>query len=250
MNYTIAEEFVLPSKGLVYGQNVNPNVKLRSMTTVEEMKRLSPSERQYKNLCEVIDDCLVEKPGISSYDMCLADYQFLLHKLRIVTYGSSYNISTRCPGCGFTHDVSMNLDSFPVVEYEDSMKDDLTFTLPQTKKEVTIRLQTPRMIDDINVKVAERKKRGKGAVAVDNTLSLTVQHLIHTVDGVKLDAVKIEDFVNDLPMMDTNYIIRKAEKLVERFGLDPYEKEVCPLCGLTYDNYFRLTSEFFGPTID
>ena len=249
MSYTIAEEFVLPSKGLVYGRTVNPNVKLRSMTTVEEMKRLSPSERQYKNLCEVIDDCLVEKPGISAYDMCLADYQYLLHKLRIVTYGSSYRIMTACPGCGFTHEVNMNLDSFTVTEYEEHMKDELTFTLPQTKKEVTIRLQTPRMIDDINAKVNERKKKAKGAT-IDNTLSLTIQHLIHSVDGVKLDAVKIEDFVNDLPMMDTNYIIKKAEKLVERFGLNPYEEEVCPLCGLVYDNYFRLTSEFFGPSVD
>jgi hypothetical protein len=84
-NYSIAEEYTLPSLGKVYTQKINPLVKLRSMTTEEEMKRLSPSERQYKNLCDIIDDCIVEPIGISAYDMCIADYQFLLHKLRIVT---------------------------------------------------------------------------------------------------------------------------------------------------------------------
>ena len=103
-NYSIAEEYVLPSRGKVYSQNVNPNVKIRSMTTEEEMKRLAPSDKTYKNLCEIIDDCLVENPGISSYDMCLADYQFLLHKLRVVTYGPDYPITSKCPFCRSDND--------------------------------------------------------------------------------------------------------------------------------------------------
>ena len=60
------------------------------MTTVEEMRRLAPSEHTYKNLCELIDDCMVEPIGMSVYDMHLADYQYLLHRLRIVTYGVDY----------------------------------------------------------------------------------------------------------------------------------------------------------------
>ena len=78
-DYTVAEEFTLPSLGKVYSEKVTPVVKLKSMTTNQEMKRLAPGERAYKTLCEIIDECLVENPGISSYDMCLADYQFLLH---------------------------------------------------------------------------------------------------------------------------------------------------------------------------
>lgn len=68
-DYIIGESFTLPSKGLVYDKKVNPNIKIRSMTTEEEMKRLGHSELPYKLLSEIIDDCLVEKPGISSYDL-------------------------------------------------------------------------------------------------------------------------------------------------------------------------------------
>ena len=80
MEYTIAEEYELPSKGKVYSKEVNPKVKLRSMTTEEEMKRLGHSPYVYKMFSELIDDCLVEKPNISTYDMCLGDYQYLFYK--------------------------------------------------------------------------------------------------------------------------------------------------------------------------
>ena len=53
-DYTIAEEYTLPSLGKVYSENVNPIVKLKSMTTNQEMKRLAPSERSYKTICEKI----------------------------------------------------------------------------------------------------------------------------------------------------------------------------------------------------
>ena len=89
-DYTIVEECTLPSLGKIYTPKINPEVKLRSMTTVEEMRRLAPSEHTYKNLCELIDDCMVEPIGMSVYDMHLADYQYLLHRLRIVTYGVDY----------------------------------------------------------------------------------------------------------------------------------------------------------------
>lgn len=60
-NYTIAESYVLPSKGLIYDKEVNPKIKLRSMTTEEEMRRLSPSDTPYKTMCDIIESCMLEK---------------------------------------------------------------------------------------------------------------------------------------------------------------------------------------------
>ena len=80
-DYTIAERYTLPSHGLLYDKEINPEIKLRSMTVRDEMKRLSPvtDGTIYRNMAEIIDSCLVEKPGISAYDLCVGDYQFLLH---------------------------------------------------------------------------------------------------------------------------------------------------------------------------
>lgn len=84
--YTIAERYTLPSHGLLYEKDVNPEIKLRSMTVRDEMKRLAPvtDGTIYRNMAEIIDSCLVEKPGISSYDMCIGDYQFLLDRKSVV----------------------------------------------------------------------------------------------------------------------------------------------------------------------
>ena len=250
MNYSIAEEYTLPSKGKVYTQKINPIVKLRSMTTEEEMKRLAPTERQYKNLCDIIDACIVEPIGISAYDMCIADYQFLLHKLRIVTYGSEYRITSTCPYCNTVNEHTLNLNDLNVVEcsLEDLTKY-MEIDLPKTGKHIRITLQTPRMIDEVMIKNKELKKKSKGA-ASDATLVYTLISIINTIDGEYLDPVKKEEFVRNLPMMDTNYIIKHAQKLVESFGIDSRIESICGLCGLDYTGSFRFNSEFFGPSID
>lgn len=249
-NFSIAEEFTLPSRGKVYSQNVNPVVKLRSMTTQDEMKRLAPAERVYKNICEIIDDCILEDIGISSYDMCLADYQFLLHRLRIVTYGTEYKVNTSCPYCGSESHSAIDLSELNVRYFnqEDSTKY-REFTLPKTNKRIVIKMQTPRMMDDINTKSKELKKKSNNT-AGDTAFLFSLQEIIDTVDGIKLDPIKKEDFVRALPMMDTNFILRHAQKLSESFGIDTKLDRVCPICGLDYTGSFRVNSEFFGPTID
>lgn len=249
-NYSIAEEYTLPSLGKVYDKEINPVVKIRSMTTEEEMRRLAPSDKAYKNLCEIIDDCLIGGPDISSYDMCLADYQFLLHRMRIVTYGSDYHTSSRCPYCQNDNNDVVNLSELEVVPFNEKGFAKLTeFTLPKTGKTIKIRMQTPRMIDEINSRAKELQKKSRNT-AGDSAFLLTLQSLIDTVDGVKLDVIKKEDFVLKLPMMDTNYIIKHAQKLVESFGVNTALSKVCPICGLEYHSTFRVTSEFFGPSID
>lgn len=249
-NYSIAEEYTLPSKGKIYSGNVNPVIKLRSMTTEEEMKRLAYSDRPYKNLCEIIDDCMVEPCGISSYDMCIADYQFLLHKLRIVTYGSEYTTGSTCPYCQSVNQHTMNLSELPVIEADDEVIKNYTeFTLPKTGHKIQLRVQTPRMVDNVTVENNELKRKSKG-LSTDNTFILTLRSLVEKVDGNVIDPIKKENFLRKLPMMDTNYIMKHAQKLVESFGLDTSVVNKCPMCGLDYTSHFRLTAEFFGPSLD
>ena len=78
-DYTLTGTYTLPSLGKVYGdKKINPEITLRSMTTEEEMKRLNPSDKPYKVMADIIDACMIEKPGISSYDMCIGDYQSVI----------------------------------------------------------------------------------------------------------------------------------------------------------------------------
>lgn len=249
MDYTIAQEFVLPSKGLIYDREVNPNIKIRSMTTAEEMKRLAYSETPYKNMSEIIDACLVEKPGIPVYDMCIGDYQFLLHRLRMVTYGSDYNIQVTCPYCGSTHRTTIKLDKLDVLSIDEDINSLLEFELPVTGKKVKLRFQTPRTLDEIASRQKDLKTKATSN-DVDFTLPVLLQTIIEKIDGKVIDPAKLETFVRQLPMRDTNRILRMSEKINEKVGIKTELKHKCNSCRRQFNSSFRITSEFFGPTED
>ena len=248
-DYTIAESYTLPSLGKVYSETINPHVKIRSMTVEEEMKRLAPSDRPYKMLSEIIDDCLIEKPGISAYDLCVGDYQFLLHKLRVVTYGPDYKIITTCPYCGNKETSVINLEDLSVKAYSEDIEKYKEFVLPRSNKKIRIRMQTPRLLDDVTVKVQDFKKKATSFVG-DPAFLFTLESLIESIDDKPVNPLNIQEFIRKLPMMDTNFIIKNAQKLDEGVGLNTAIELKCSDCGLEYPATFRTTAEFFGPSID
>lgn len=249
-DYTIANSYTLPSEGKVYDREINPQFTLRSMTTAEEMKRLNHSDKPYKAMSEIIDDCLVENIGISAYDLCVSDYQYMLNKLRIVTYGPNYKIDSTCPYCGTVNKAVMNLDNIAVIPFNQDVFDKYSeFTLPSTEKRIKLRMQTPRMLDDVNFRSKEERRKNTNLTG-DPAFLFTLESLISTIDGSRPEQFKIGAFIQKLPMMDTNYILRASQKLVSSFGLESRLLHTCGVCGLDYTSNFRTTSEFFGPSID
>lgn len=259
MDYTIAETYTLPSKGKIYGIKFDPEVKLRSMTTNEEMMRLAHTDTPYKTLCDVIDACWVNKPdGVSSYNMHLGDYQFLLHRLRVVTYGSDYPVSSVCPVCGKVNRRKFDLDDLKLMPFNpdddkdiEEFKEAMTFPLPKSGKKIKIKFQTPRDLDEI-----AKETRAWKDVNPDNPRNqeylITLRHAVDLVDGQKLAEPMLNNFLIHLPLMDTNIIIQKATKINEKVGINTIIENTCsnPSCGANYKTSFRITAEFFGPTID
>ncbi len=251
-DYTIAEFGELPSKGKIYKENINPVVHLRTMTTEEEMRRLSPTDYPYKVLCSIIDDCLVEPIGISSYDMCLGDYQYLLHRLRVVTYGSEYPSSSFCPVCGRINKVILNLDELKILPFdEQEIEDILNLELPVKGSKIKLRFTTPRDLDEITKEEKEFQEANPDNEVNINYL-LQLKHSIDTVDGRRLDKIKLDVFLRQLAMKDTNAIYQNMIKINEKVGIDTHIQNVCtnPKCGARYATTFRITNEFFGPTIN
>lgn len=247
-NYTIHETYTLPSLGKIYDVEVNPNVTIKSMTTEQEQKRLAITDYPYKMLCEIIDDCIVDPIGISSYDMCIGDYQFVLYKLRTVTYGSEYNIDAKCPYCGYTRKETVNLDELSTMKYSEEFDKYRTFKLPKTEDEITLNIQTPRMLD--NVVNMTREYKAKFPDASDPTLTFTIKSLIQKVNDKKPDPMKIDQWIKNLPMADVNTIITYAEKMNSLIGVDTQLILHCDLCGLYHESSLTMGQEFFRPALN
>lgn len=246
--YTIAEGYELPSKGKIYDTRVDPHVELRSMTARDEMKRLSPSNSQFRKLADIIEGCMIEKPKVKVYDMALGDYEFLLHKLRIVTYGPDYKLAVGCPHCGHTFEAVANLEQLQVLDFdEEKFRELQTFQLPVSGDTIKLKFQTPRMLDDIESKTKEMKRKFREAELEFNLLIL-LEEIIDEVNGVKLDPMKAETYISKLPARDMTKIVNAVDALNECVGLDASLFVDCPHCHSEVKTFFRFGTEFFRPT--
>lgn len=250
-NYTVAEGYELPSKGLIYETaKVNSHVELRSMTARDEMKRLNPSSTPFKTLADIIEGCLIEKPAIHVYDMALGDYEYLLHKLRIVSYGDSYKMTLGCPHCGESVEATAHLEELELVDFDtEKFNSFRTFTLPRSGKIVSLKIQTPGMLDAIEVKVKEMKRKFKDAGIDFNTFVLLTT-IIDTVDGNTLTQLEMESFVNTLPVADMNKILHNIDNMNACVGLKNELSVNCDKCGGEIKTFFRFGLEFFRPSDD
>lgn len=248
--FTISEYFTLPSKGLVYNNKVASEIHMSSMTTRHEMQRLAPtSTSQFKVLCDIIDDCMIDKIDMSSYDMCTGDYQFLLFKLRTATYGSDITLKTTCPHCGKVYEVKFSIDDLPVISDIESFNKYRTFTLPKTGREITLNYQTPHMLDRV-IEAAKEYSDRVGSDAVDQTLVYTIKELINTVDGHKPDPINVDDWVRNLPMLDTNTIFAYSSKMDESIGIESKVEIGCNRCGKSHEVNIKPGPDFFRPEIN
>lgn len=247
-NYTIGEGTELPSKGLIYEPVIDAHVELRSMTARDEMKRQSPSTTQFKTLADIIEGCMIEKPKIHVYDMALGDYEYLLHKLRIVTYGDEYKMQLRCPYCGEEIETEAHLEELALKDFDiDKFNSLKTITLPRSGHVITLKFQTPRMLDEIESKTRELRRKFKTAeISFDLLVLLT--SVIDTVDGDKIDPTKLESFVEKLPALDMTRIVNAVDELNSLIGLDNALIVNCNKCGGEVRTSFRFGPEFFRPT--
>ena len=247
---TIQETFTLPSKGLIYNGRIGDRITLRSMTTRDEMLRLSPSDNAFESLCNLIDNCIISEDfRMSSYDLCIGDYVFLLYRLRAVTYGETYHCATNCPFCGSYSEHDISLDELEIKEYdEETINKYRQFILPVSGKEITLKFQTPRILDNIEEKVKEFKRKHK-EIGIDNRLVYTLVEIIDLIDGKNVDSYVVEEWIKNLSMKDTNIILQNATELNACIGLNTSTKVGCRFCGLDYEVKTRADMEFFRPAL-
>ncbi len=247
-DYTIMEGYELPSRGKIYAETVNPNIELRSMTARDEMKRLSPSSTPLKTLADIIEGCCIEQPAIHVYDMALGDYEFLLHKLRIVTYGEDYKVSLRCPECGEIIETIAKLGQLSVKEFDEEEINSLrTFSLPKSGHIISLNFLSPRLVEEISVKAKDMKRRYKNATIDFDTL-VRLQANIDLVNGEKKSEVELENLITNLPALDLQKILNNIDKLNVKIGLDNILYLTCPKCGEEVTTFFRFGPEFFRPS--
>ena len=196
-------------------------------------------------MCEILDSCILDKIPISSYDMCIGDYQYLIHKLRIVTYGPDYEVTTICPSCGKNFNFCINLDSLEKKEFDSATIENLINVRLSNGDLIRLKMQTPRDLDEIDKGIKTYSKESNE----DYSLPLNIVTFIQSVNGEELSFTEKFEYVKQMNMNDTLTLLDSATKLNNSIGVDINIHTKCTECQEDVNTYFRYSTEFFRPRI-
>jgi ribosomal protein S27AE len=233
---------------------IHRNVVLRKMTGHEEA---IIADRRYqrnggKLLTELLTGCIVRlgdlgaPPRSAVSSMYSVDRNYLLVRLRSITFGSELPVTYSCPGCGESIQLTEDLDSLPVeslldgetvdevlVELEDGYLD------RDGQVHTALRLRLPLGTDEEAVagQMRDNPSLGKNAL-----LARCVQSL-GDLPRPRLEALGPK-IMGELTMTDRRLIDRALEDGAR--GIDLVRQQECPRCGkgfsasLDMSNFFAL----------
>jgi hypothetical protein len=232
--------------------HVQRKVVLRKMTGKEEA--LLADRRNQKNggrlVTELIQSCLVRLGERATADSAVvtnlysADRNFLLLKLRTLTFGPELESNYTCSVCGEKTHVTEDLDSLPVralvngempeeivVQLEDGFSD----RDGQNHRALTMRLPTGKDEEAVAGQMRQNASLGKNALLARCMISLgdLPRHRIEAL-GPKI--------LSDLTMTDRRLIDRAINQAAP--GLNMIREIECAHCGETFKQTLDM-SHFF-----
>jgi hypothetical protein len=136
-NITGGSEWInltLPSRGKSYRDH-DGQVMIKSFTYREEKKLRSINKvKQANNVIEsLFNDCV---KGLEYDAMTLEDKNYILFKLREISYGDKYVIAAPCVDCGTENTLNLLISEIPVTYADDNFAEPLEITLPDSKQPV------------------------------------------------------------------------------------------------------------------
>lgn len=229
-------------------------VRLRKMTGKEEAIL---ADRKYqrnggKLVSELLHSCITgiddlapngRRPVTHMYS---ADRNYLLLKLRSITFGPELQASYTCPACGETTQVVEDLDELPVTSAPDGdgaaevaleLDDGYVDRDGQVHTAMTLRLPTGADEEAVASQMRDNPSLGKNALLARCVRSLG------DVPTPRLEALGPR-IMSELTMSDRRRIDRALEDAAP--GVDLVREHDCTSCGKTFTSSLDL-SHFLSP---
>lgn len=243
----IQETHTLPSNGLLYkDSNIPAEVTIRAMNALDEKRRLSSTGVSV--IPTLLESCVIDPENIDIMSLKLFDLNFLMYKLRIITYGAEYKLNIECPHCGHKSEVIINLDDLPVNMLDDSFVEPFKLDpLPVSGDVIECKMLSIQ--DYINMENEAKRILSKTPSYVgDPEFILSYKYKIVSVNGEEVPSYKIQKYIEELHARDMRFFDSKYNDLVNNIGLDLSHVEGCSHCGEDINFILPVTDEFFRPT--
>ena len=244
------ESVPLPSRGVLYDPDTTlynrETVPIKAMTANEEDILSSPAYiKEGLVIDKLIEACITDR-SFNINNLTLGDRNALMIAIRITGYGPEYPISATCSSCSHTNDINVNLSDLAIkrleIEPATPGKNEFTFTLPTTKKDVIFKFLT---IQDENNRAATNKAYKQNFdTKLERNVTSFLTHAVVAVDGNR-DKNKIKHFIMNMPAFDSR-ALRTTINTLEP-GMDMTVHYECSNCKSRNATNLPMTSEFFWP---
>jgi hypothetical protein len=198
-----AEEVTLPSRGLLYPEDSPLRkglIEMKYMTAREEDILTNVNLIENGTVIDKLLESLIVSP-INYNDLLVGDKDAILIAARILGYGKDYS---------FSHNgeiINIDLTTIKDKQLDESLvvdgKNEFSFTLPTSKKEVTFRFLTHGDEEKIKKELKGLKKLNQNA---SNDLTTRMKYIILSVDH-DYETQTIRDFI------DNEFLARDAREL-------------------------------------
>jgi hypothetical protein len=245
--YGDPELIQLPSRGKVYKTD-DPDVKkgmikLFPMTLKEEEILATTRFLKAGSATRmVLENCIASE--ISARDILIFDSNYLLFKLRQISYGNEYKFSIKCnnPVCEHEFEHTVNISELAFEELPENFNEPIEVLLPKSKFTVISILPRLSHSEELTINSGSRKKTTSDSDRkfLDNLMVTTVA--IYDKEKKEIPQAHWEDFYNSLIGMDAAEL---REKTAFSTGVDKLKGVVCPYCNSEYNGTIPVGAEFF-----
>lgn len=243
------ETVKLPLKGLVTsGEDTEQKIDtvvIRAMTTLEEKMRLS-STNGFSVIPRIIKACIVEPENVDVANMNMVDVNYLMYRLRVLTYGSNYKVSVPCYNEEKMVSVTVNLNEIPVNESDDFSGQFELNKLPISGDIITCRMNSSKDLEKVERDCLRILKKYPDYAGDPETI-IRWNYRITKINGEEKNSVDIRQYVESMHAQDFAFMTDVYEKEVTKYGMDLNIVEICPECGHELEFPLPVNSEFFRP---
>jgi len=247
---TLIRTVPLPSRGLLYPNLPDGQVRVGAITS-REQKIFAGSGSGARSKIDIIIDNCVDSRGLASDDLLLADRLFCLFQVRSLA-STKYGFKYRCPACGSINPrVEIDLlQDLHVKELTQQFLEPYRIKLPLSGKSLGLRHfrgKDEQAVADWATKHAGTMPAAEGDIAYYYRLSRHVTE----VDGqsIPLGAATVVDLVQHLEGPDVFAFLQALDDMAFGFVLDL--TMTCPnsRCRSEEEVGMPFTAEFFRPRI-
>lgn len=242
----IQETVDLPSKG-----QLNPELpasfEIRPLT-VNEMKMLYGSGSPLNALNNILR-AVVNVPDFPVDKLHVGDKLYLAYRLRAITFGEDYRVSTYCPACQKRVETSLNLLEAEMDTLPDGFSDPRDIgKLPVCGDSISLKVMRSGDIEKV-YKRAQEIKRLYPEYIGDPMYPLSLAAQIYSINGKpQTNSRDLENYVLKLHAKDDFFITTQVAKV--KNGPRATQVVSCPDCGQEIMIQIEMGEDFFRPGLE